>query len=59
MEVNALPPYDLKDIPTGCCPRFHPEGWDGQELHFRNKPFVRATTRSAFHIPLNMAAVFE
>ena len=59
MQPNSLPHYDDSDNPTGCCPRFKPEGWDAQELHFENKDFVRATTKSAMHIPLNMAPVFE
>lgn len=58
MHVNQLPLYDPKDNPTGCCPRFHPEAWDGQELHFSGKPFVRASTVSLFHVPLNMGSVF-
>jgi hypothetical protein len=59
MDVNRTPMYDRSDNPTGCCPRFKPEGWDGQELHFADKPFVRAETRSLFHIPLDMGAVFK
>ncbi|MDH3421207.1 MAG: hypothetical protein OEQ25_12375 [Gammaproteobacteria bacterium] len=59
MEVNALPTYDMTDNPTGCCPRFDPREWDDQELHFREKLFVRSKTRSLFHIPLNMGSVFE
>lgn len=59
MDVNALPKYDMSDNPTGCCPRFKPGGWDGQELHFLDKPFVKARTRSLFHVPLNMGAVFS
>jgi len=59
MQVNALPRYDETDNPTGCCPRFNPDGWDNQELHFEHKPFVKATTRSLFHIPLNMGPVFQ
>jgi hypothetical protein len=58
MEINALPDYDMSENPTNCCPRFNPEGWDEQELHFRDKLFVKAKTRSIFHIPLNMGKVF-
>jgi hypothetical protein len=58
MQTNALPHYDDSDNTTGCCPRFNPEGWDGQDLHFRDKAFVRATTKSAMHVPLNMGNVF-
>lgn len=59
MELNKLPDYDPSDNPTGCCPRFNPEGWDKQELHFKDKPFVKAETRSMFHIPVNMGKVFS
>lgn len=59
MQINALPRYDDSDNPTGCCPKFNPDGWDGRELHFKDKDFVRATTRSALHVPLNMGRVFE
>ena len=58
MDINALPKYDMSDNPTNCCPRFNPDGWDEQELHFKNKLFVKAKTRSLFHIPINMGSVF-
>lgn len=58
MQTNALPEMDITDNPTGCCPRFHPEGWDHQLLHFEDKPFVRAQTRSLLHVPVNMGPVF-
>ena len=58
MDTNALPEYDISDNPTNCCPRFNPEGWDEQELHFKDKLFVKAKTSSIFHIPLNMGTVF-
>lgn len=59
METNAVPKYDMSDNPTNCCPRFKPEGWDEQELHFKDKLFVKAKTRSLFHIPMNMGKVFS
>jgi hypothetical protein len=59
METNALPKYDMTDNPTGCCPRFKPEGWDDQELHFQDKLFVRAKTKSVAHFPINMGTVFK
>ena len=58
METNALPKYDMSDNPTNCCPRFNPAGWGNQELHFRDKLFLKAKTRSLFHIPINMGSVF-
>ena len=59
METNRLPNYDMSDDQTGCCPKFNPEGWDGAELHFEDKLFLKATTKSIFHIPINMDSVFS
>lgn len=59
MQTNAVPRYDASVNETGCCAKFNPVGWDDCLLHFENKPFVRATTKSAMHIPLNMGRVFE
>jgi len=56
--MNQTPPHDQSDNDTGCCPRFHPEPWDEQTLHFEDKPFVRASTVSVLHVPLNMGRVF-
>lgn len=58
MQTNAFPRIDTSDNTTGCCPRFKPQGWDNQLLHFEDKKFVRATTRSAMHVPWNMGQVF-
>ena len=59
MQINSFPKYDISENTTGCCPRFQPEGWDNQHLHFKDKMFVRATTRSAMHVPWNMGRVFS
>jgi hypothetical protein len=58
MKTNHVPKYDPSRNETGCCPRFDPAPWEDQDLHFENKPFVRASTLSLFHIPLNMGSVF-
>jgi hypothetical protein len=58
MQTNAVPHFDDSVNLTGCCPKFNPSGWDGQELHFEDKVFARVTTRSAMHIPLNIGKVF-
>ena len=57
--VNQLPQRDIAHSPTGCCPEFKPNGWDGQLFRFDNKLFMRVTTRSFWHIPLNMDAVMQ
>lgn len=59
MQSNALPRFDDSVNTTGCCPRFNPEGWDDRTLRFRRKPFLRATTRSVMHIPIDMGRVFS
>lgn len=59
MQVNAVPGYDTRIKPTGCCPKFLPEGWDEQTLHFKDKLFVKVSTLSIFHIPLNIGLVFR
>ncbi len=42
---------------TGCCPRFNPEPWDGKEITFQDKLFVKDHVRSFLHIPLNFGKV--
>lgn len=59
METNTLPRYGTDENPTACCPKFNPQDWDEQILHFRDKLFYRADTRSVFHIPLNMGKVMD
>jgi hypothetical protein len=58
MQTNELPVFDQSDNETNCCPRFKPEPWDNQSLHFDRKPFVKASTIGLFHMPLNMGSVF-
>jgi hypothetical protein len=59
MKTNETPFNDQSNNATGCCPRFNPDGWDDQILHFKDKAFVRATTRSVAHLPINMGKVFS
>jgi hypothetical protein len=42
---------------TGCCPRFDPAPWDGQEIVWQDKLFVKDRVRSFVHIPLNFGKV--
>jgi hypothetical protein len=59
MQTNRTPVFDRSVNTTGCCAKFNPAGWDDQEMHFDRKQFVRATTRSIAHVPLNMGRVFS
>jgi hypothetical protein len=56
--TNETPFTDPSDNSTGCCPRFSPDGWHGQTLHFQSKPFVRAVTHSENYVPLDMGPIF-
>lgn len=58
MDVNVIPEIDMTNNPTGCCPKFSPEGWDRQTVVFDNMKFVHARTLSVMHMPLNMGRVF-
>ena len=42
-----------------CCPKFDPEPWDGKEITWEGKPFVKDRVRSFLHIPLNFGAVMR
>ena len=35
-----------------CCPRFNPEGWEGRELKWKDKLFVKGTLPQFMHMPL-------
>ena len=58
LGINQLPRRDISVNTTGCCPRFDPTGWDGRDLHFRDKLFVKASARSLMHVPVDMGRVF-
>ncbi|MBI2968532.1 MAG: hypothetical protein HYY40_12080 [Bacteroidetes bacterium] len=42
---------------TSCCPRFNPEYWDGKEINWSNKLFVKDQVKCLLHIPLNFSKV--
>jgi hypothetical protein len=42
---------------TGCCPRFNPAPWEGKEIKFKDRLFLKDHVRSIFHIPLNFGKV--
>jgi hypothetical protein len=59
MANKTLPKFNMNNSETGCCPRFDPAGWDGEEFEFHDWPFVRSTTINFMHIPLNMASMIK
>lgn len=34
-----------------CCPKFNPEKWDKKTFAWENKPFIKETVRTLFHVP--------
>lgn len=48
-----------KGNPNECCPRFDPAPWDGKELQWQDKRFVKDRVWSFLHIPLNFGAVMK
>lgn len=56
---ESIPKMDMSDSATGCCPRFHPESWDGKEFNFDGLRFARVQTRSFLYMPVNMGSVMR
>jgi hypothetical protein len=42
-----------------CCPRYDPAPWDGKEIRWQDKRFVKDRVTSFLHIPLNFGAVMK
>ena len=42
---------------TGCCARLDVAAWDGKEIVWKDKLFLKDHIRAAFHIPINMGSV--
>lgn len=34
-----------------CCPKFNPKKWNGKTFHWKNKPFIKESIPTLFHIP--------
>lgn len=41
-------------VPTGCCPPFEPDRWEGKEVVWDAKPFLKLHLRSFLHVPIGM-----
>ena len=49
----------MADNPEICCPEFNPKPWDGKEITWEEKRFVKDRVRSFLHIPLNFGSVMK
>ena len=45
--------------PDECCAKFDPAPWDGMEILWQNKRFVKDRVTSFLHVPLNFGAVMK
>ncbi len=59
MATGMLPKFNMDNSETGCCPRFDPTGWDGEEIEFHERPFVRSKTINFLYVPLNMGSMMK
>lgn len=41
----------MNEKPKECCPKFNPEKWDQKTYNWNNKPFIKETIPTFFHIP--------
>ncbi|HET6786062.1 MAG TPA: hydrolase [Erysipelotrichaceae bacterium] len=55
---RVIPGYTEADNVTGCCPVFHPELYDNKVFDLSEYQFIKDSTLSFMHIPLNMDRVF-
>lgn len=55
---RVIPSYTEVDKVTGCCPVFHPEFYDNNVFDLGEYKFIKDSTLSFLHIPLNMDRVF-
>jgi len=51
---NLITTANAGQKPTGCCELFNPEPWDGKEMVWNNKIFVKDHVTSFLHMPLNI-----
>lgn len=54
MQTEPIPATNAV-VPTGCCPPFDPATYDGKEIHWDHKLFLKDHVVSFLHVPLNMS----
>jgi hypothetical protein len=57
--VRELPKMNLESGSTGCCPVFDPAPWDKKLFILKDLNMVKASTKSIFFVPINMAKVMS
>lgn len=58
MQINEIPFFDNSTNTAGCCPKFNPRDGTVENCILDGKRFVRATTKSAIHLPFDVGRVF-
>jgi hypothetical protein len=49
--------YDNSE--TGCCEHLDPDEWNGRELEWQDKPFLKDHFRSIAYMPVNIGSVMK
>lgn len=57
--TSSIPKRDMSKSQTGCCPPFEPKDWDEKTFSFEDKLFMKVSTVSFLHIPINMNSVMR
>lgn len=57
MILLPMPTMNMDNSETGCCPAFLPEPWDEKTMVLNGELFIKATTKSVFYMPIDMASV--
>lgn len=53
----SLPNTYTSQNETGCCPIPNIKDWQDKEFKFNNERFIRMSTKSFMHMPLNMSQI--
>jgi len=51
MQSTITTPLSGQQTEEECCPEFHPEKWDEKSHIWDNKPFIKETIPTFFHMP--------
>lgn len=44
---------------TNCCPRFYPKPWDEKEFEWKDKKFIKESSKTFMFMPLNFGGVMK
>lgn len=57
--LTSLPLVHRETSLTDCCPMFNPSDWDHKVFELDHAPFVKVSTHSFMHMPIDMTRVMR